>query len=44
MRDRKNVFWGILFLLGACAVIAGRRDYLEGLAFGSSVVFLVLAG
>ena len=43
MRDRKNVFWGILFLLGACAVIAGQLGFLEGIGFWSILFSLVLA-
>ncbi len=43
MRNRKNVFWGILFLLGACAVIAGGLGFLEGLGFWSILFSLALA-
>lgn len=43
MRNRKNVFWGVLFLLGACAVIAGRLGFLEGIGFWSILFSLVLA-
>ena len=40
---KKNVFWGVLFLLGACAVIAGRLGFLDGIGFWSILFSLVLA-
>ena len=38
MRNHKNIFWGILFLLAACAVIAGRLGYLQGIGFWSILI------
>lgn len=45
MRKNGNVFWGILFLLGALAAIVGGLGYLEGMSFWTilfSVAFIGL--
>lgn len=40
----KKIFWGILFLLGAAALLLGRLGYLEGLNFWSVFFSIVLIG
>lgn len=40
---KKNVFWGVLFLLGACAVIAGRLGFLDGIGFWAILFSIALA-
>lgn len=44
MNKGKNVFWGLLFLLGAIAVLAGRMGVFEGIGFWSVLVSIGLAG
>ena len=43
-RKLKKVFWGILFLLGALALLLGQLGYLEGLGFWSVFFSIVLLG
>lgn len=44
MKLGKKVFWGILFLLAAVAVIAGGMGYLEGFNFWTILVSVCLVG
>lgn len=43
-RKLKKVFWGILFLLGALALLLGQLGYLGGLGFWSVFFSIVLLG
>lgn len=43
-RKLKKVFWGILFLLGALALLLGQLGYFEGLGFWSVFFSIVLLG
>lgn len=40
----KKIFWGVLFLLGAAALLLGRLGYLEDLNFWSVFFSIVLVG
>lgn len=40
----KKIFWGILFLLGAAALLLGRMGYLESVNFWSIFFSIVLVG
>lgn len=40
----KKIFWGVLFLLGAAALLLGRLGYLEGVNFWSILFSIVLIG
>lgn len=44
MRRGKNIFWGLLFLLGAFAVLAGKMGLFEGVGFWSVLVSIGLTG
>lgn len=44
MKHGKKVFWGILFLLGAVALIVGQLGYLDGLNFWSILFSIGLFG
>lgn len=44
MKKGKNIFWGILFILGALALIVGKMGYLEGLGFWTVLFTIGLAG
>lgn len=44
MKRGRNIFWGVLFLLGAVAVIISRLGYLQGLGFWSVLITVFLAG
>ena len=43
-KQYKKIFWGVLFLLGAIALLLGRFGYLEGLNFWSVFFSIVLFG
>ena len=43
-RQIKKIFWGVLFLLGALALLFGKLGYLEGLGFWSVFFSVVLLG
>lgn len=43
-KQYKKIFWGVLFLLGAIALLLGRLGYLEGLNFWSVFFSIVLLG
>lgn len=43
-RKLKKVFWGIIFLLGALALLLGQLGYLGGLGFWSIFFSIVLVG
>lgn len=43
-RQIKRVFWGVLFLLGALALLLEKLGYLNGLGFWSVFVSVILAG
>ncbi len=40
----KKVFWGVLFLLGALALLLGKSGYLEGVGFWTVFFSIILAG
>ena len=40
----KNVFWGVLLLLGAIALLVNRMGYLEGFGFWSILFSIILVG
>ena len=42
-RQARNIFWGVLFLLGAVALVAGRLGYLGGIGVWNILVTLCLA-
>lgn len=44
MKTGKKIFWGILFILGALALIVGRLGYLEGLGFWTILFSIGLVG
>jgi len=44
MKNVKNIFWGVLFILGACTLIIGRLGYLDGLNFWSILISIGLVG
>lgn len=44
MKKSKNIFWGILFLLGAVAVIISKLGYLQEIGFWSVLITAGLAG
>lgn len=43
-RGAKSVFWGVLLLLGAAALVVGRLGYLEGVGVWSILFSVCLAG
>ena len=43
-RKTRNIFWGILFLLGALALLLGKLGYLNGMGFWSVFISVILAG
>lgn len=43
-RGAKSVFWGVLLLLGAAALVVGRLGYLEGIGFWTILFTLFLIG
>ena len=43
-RGTKSIFWGILLLLGAAALVVGRLGYLEGIGVWSILFSVFLAG
>lgn len=44
MKKGKKVFWGLLFLLGATALIVGKLGYLQGIGFWTILLSLGLLG
>lgn len=44
MKKGKNFFWGILFLLGAVAVVTDKLGYLKGIGFWSILFTIGFAG
>ena len=44
MRKRQHIIWGILFLLGAAALIIGKLGYLQDIGFWSILFSIVLCG
>lgn len=44
MKRDKNIFWGLLFLLGAVALIIGKMGYLQGIGFWSILFSIGLLG
>lgn len=44
MKNGKKIFWGILFLLAAVAVIAGGLGYFEGFSFWTILFTMALIG
>ena len=43
-RRAKNVYWGVLLLLGAAALVVGKLGYLEGIGVWSIIFSVCLAG
>nr|WP_296485877.1 hypothetical protein [uncultured Acetatifactor sp.] len=43
MRGKNNIFWGIMLVLGAVLLLAGRMGYLEGISYGSILLNVALA-
>ena len=43
-RQVKKIYWGILFLLGAAALLLGRLGYLDGINFWSVLISIALFG
>lgn len=43
-RQIKKVFWGVLFLLGALALLLGRLGYFEGMGFWTVFFSVILFG
>ena len=43
-RGAKNVYWGILLLLGAAALVVGKLGYLEGIGVWSIIFSVCLVG
>lgn len=41
---KKSVFWGVLLLLGAAAIIVSKLGYLEGMGIGSILLSVCLIG
>lgn len=44
MKRGRKIFWGILFILGAIALIIGQMGYLEGIGFWSILLTIGLVG
>lgn len=44
MKRGKNIFWGVVFLLGAAALILSRFGYLKGIGFWSILWNIILLG
>ena len=44
MKNGKKIFWGVLFLLGAVALIVGQMGYLGDLNFWSVLITIGLIG
>lgn len=44
MKKSKNIFWGIIFILGAVILIVGQMGFGEGIGFWKILATLVLAG
>lgn len=43
-RRAKNVYWGVLLLLGAAALVVGKLGYLQGIGVWSIIFSVCLAG
>ena len=43
-RGAKNVYWGVLLLLGAAALVVGKLGYLEGIGVWSIIFSVCLVG
>lgn len=43
-RKARNIFWGVLLLLGAAALVAGRLGYLGGMGLWSILLTVCLVG
>ncbi|MBQ8039932.1 MAG: hypothetical protein IJ274_08715, partial [Lachnospiraceae bacterium] len=44
MKNGKKIFWGVLFLLGAVALIVGKLGYLGGFNFWTVRISIGLVG
>lgn len=44
MKQGRKVFWGLMFILGALALIIGKMGFLEGFSFWSIVFSIALIG
>ena len=44
MKQGRKIFWGLMFILGALAMIVGKMGYLEGIGFWSILLTIALIG
>ncbi len=44
MKKGRKIFWGLMFIVGALALIVGKMGYLEGIGFWSILVSIALVG
>lgn len=44
MKQGRKIFWGLMFILGALALLIGKMGYLEGFGFWDIVFSIALAG
>lgn len=44
MKQGRKIFWGIMFIIGALALIVGKMGYLEGIGFWSILITIALIG
>lgn len=44
MKKGRKIFWGVLFILGAAALLIGQMGYLEGVGFWSILLTIGLVG
>lgn len=42
MKEERNIFWGMVLLMGAAALIAGRLGFLQGIGFWSVLLNICL--
>ena len=44
MRKGKNIFWGLLFILGAVFILINRLGYFEGISIVTVIFTIIIAG
>ena len=44
MRKGKNIFWGLLFVLGAVFILVNRLGYFEGISIVTVIFTIIIAG
>lgn len=42
MKEERNIFWGMVLLMGAAALIADRLGFLQGIGFWSVLLNICL--